>query len=73
MLSLLMFLSIFLYVFVGSAYLFDILTQSWPSEPQAFANEIPSLVFWCMVKPIAAIFVPRVGSATIGEVLLATC
>lgn len=57
--------------FVGSGYLFDILTLILaPIGLQAFANEI-LFGLWCMAAPIAAIFVPRVGSATIGEVLAA--
>ena len=66
------FLSIFFGgVFVGSGYLFDILTLILaPLGLQAFANEI-LFGLWCMAAPIAAIFVPRVGSATIGEVLAA--
>ena len=69
---LLAFLSIFFGgVFVGSGYLFDILTLILaPLGLQAFANEI-LFGLWCMAAPIAAIFVPRVGSATIGEVLAA--
>lgn len=69
---LLAFLSIFFGgVFVGSGYLFDILTLILASLGlQAFANEI-LFGLWCMAAPIAAIFVPRVGSATIGEVLAA--
>lgn len=41
-----------------------------PLGLQVFANEI-LFGLWCMAAPIAAIFVPRVGSATIGEVLAA--
>ena len=69
---LLAFLSIFFGgVFVGSGYLLDILTLILaPLGLQAFANEI-LFGLWCMAAPIAAIFVPRVGSATIGEVLAA--
>ena len=56
---------------MGSGYLFDILTLILaPLGLQAFANEI-LFGLWCMAAPIAAIFVPRVGSATIGEVLAA--
>ena len=58
---LLAFLSIFFGgVFVGSGYLFDILTLILaPLGLQAFANEI-LFGLWCMAAPIAAIFVPRV-------------
>ncbi|HEW7674153.1 TPA: ECF transporter S component [Streptococcus pneumoniae] len=69
---LLAFLSIFFGgVFVGSGYVYNILSLLLtPLGLQAFANEI-LFGLWCMAAPIAAIFVPRVGSATIGEVLAA--
>ncbi|HEW7646569.1 TPA: ECF transporter S component [Streptococcus pneumoniae] len=68
---LLAFLSIFFGgVFVGSGYVYNILSLLLtPLGLQAFANEI-LFGLWCMAAPIAA-FVPRVGSATIGEVLAA--
>lgn len=63
---LLAFLSIFFGgVFVGSGYVYNILSLLLtPLGLQAFANEI-LFGLWCMAAPIAAIFVPRVGSATI--------
>ena len=69
---LLAFLSIFFGgVFVGSGYLYNILTIGLtPLGLQAFANEI-LFGLWCMAAPITAIFIPRIGSATIGEVLAA--
>lgn len=69
---LLAFLSIFFGgVFVGSGYVYNIFSLLLtPLGLQAFANEI-LFGLWCMAAPIAAIFVPRVGSATIGEVLAA--
>ena len=69
---LLAFLSIFFGgVFVGSGYVYNILSLLLtPLGLQSFANEI-LFGLWCMAAPIAAIFVPRVGSATIGEVLAA--
>lgn len=58
-------------VFVGSGYVYNIFSLLLtPLGLQAFANEI-LFGLWCMAAPIAAIFVPRVGSATIGEVLAA--
>ena len=52
-------LSFFGGVFVGSGYLFDILTLILaPLGLQAFANEI-LFGLWCMAAPIAAIFVPK--------------
>ncbi|HGJ2400900.1 TPA: ECF transporter S component [Streptococcus pneumoniae] len=69
---LLAFLSIFFGGgFVGSGYVYNIFSLLLtPLGLQAFANEI-LFGLWCMAAPIAAIFVPRVGSATIGEVLAA--
>lgn len=69
---LLAFLSIFFGgVFVGSGYLYNILTIGLtPLGLQAFANEI-LFGLWCMAAPITAIFIPRISSATIGEVLAA--
>ena len=68
-------LAFFVYLFGG--VLWDpaicLMSSLWILAPlglQAFANEI-LFGLWCMAAPIAAIFVPRVGSATIGEVLAA--
>ena len=68
---LLAFLSIFFWWrFCGFNYLFDILTLILaPLGLQAFANEI-LFGLWCMAAPIAAIFVPRIGSATMEKCLL---
>ena len=59
---LLAFLSIFFGgVFVGSGYLYNILTIGLtPLGLQAFANEI-LFGLWCMAAPITAIFIPRFG------------
>ena len=69
---LLAFLSIFLVAFlwVQAICLISLTLILAPLGLQAFANEI-LFGLWCMAAPIAAIFVPRVGSATIGEVLAA--
>lgn len=69
---LLVFLSIFFGgIFIVSGYLFDILTIILtPLGLQAFANEI-LFGLWCMAAPISAIFIPRIGSATIGETIAA--
>ncbi len=67
---LLAFLPIFWWRFVGSGYLFDILTNLGLLVLQAFANK-SSLVSRCMAAP-AAIFVPKESEVQlIGEVLAA--
>ena len=63
---LLAFLSIFFGgVFVGSGYLYNILTIGLtPLGLQAFANEI-LFGLWFLAAPITAIFIPRIGRETI--------
>ena len=68
LLSCLSFLVAFLWVQVICLIILTLILA--PLGLQAFANEI-LFGLWCMAAPIAAIFVPRVGSATIGEVLAA--
>ena len=58
-------------IFVGSGFLYNILTAILaPAGLEPFANEV-LFGLWCMAAPMSAMLIRKTGSATIGEVLAA--
>ena len=58
-------------IFVGSGFLYNILTAILaPAGLEPFANEV-LFGLWCMAAPMSAMLIRKAGSATIGEVLAA--
>lgn len=58
-------------IFVGSGFLYNILTAILaPAGLKPFANEV-LFGLWCMAAPISSMLIRKAGSATIGEVFAA--
>ena len=58
-------------IFVGSGFLYNILTAILaPAGLEPFANEV-LFGLWCMAAPMSAMLIRKAGSATIGEALAA--